>query len=309
MPNKPALPEVAERELEIINQFLDLIWLDDGLAINTIESYRRDLFIWANWLQAETAHTLMTADRDAVQAFMARQSRDMKAATLARRMASLRKFYRHAVLNAQITVDPSAELSSPRRVRPLPKALSEDRIEALLAAPDLETTAGIRDRAMLELMYATGLRVTELVTLSVNEVYLREKYIRVVNGKGGKQRLVPIGDWAADWLTRYLCESRLLLIKQPSEGCLFINQRGEPLTRQGCWYIIKQYAELAQIPAELLSPHVLRHAFATHLLNHGADLRVVQMLLGHSDITTTQIYTQVAAARLKSLHQTHHPRG
>ncbi len=309
MPSELAAPELAESELILINQFLDLIWLDDGLAMNTIESYRRDLLIWAHWLQTESSLTLFTADRNAIQAFMARQSRDMKAATLARRMASLRKFYRHAVLNAQITADPSVELSSPRRVRPLPKALSEDRIEALLAAPDLATAAGIRDRAMLELMYATGLRVTELVTLSVNEVYLREKYIRVVNGKGGKQRLVPIGDWAADWLTRYLHESRLLLIKQPSENCLFINQRGEPLTRQGCWYIIKQYAELAQIPAELLSPHVLRHAFATHLLNHGADLRVVQMLLGHSDITTTQIYTQVAAARLKSLHQTHHPRG
>ncbi|WP_239078545.1 MULTISPECIES: site-specific tyrosine recombinase XerD [Deefgea] len=306
---RAAMSAVADSELTLINQFLDLIWLDDGLSINTIESYRRDLSIWAHWLQAETRQTLLTADRDAVQAFMARQSRDMKAATLARRMASLRKFYRHAVLNGQITVDPCAELSSPRRVRPLPKALSEDRIEALLAAPDLETAAGIRDRAMLELMYATGLRVTELVTLSVHEVYLREKYVRVVNGKGGKQRLVPIGDWAADWLTRYLSESRLLLLKQASESCLFINQRGEPLTRQGCWYIIKQYAELAQIPAQLLSPHVLRHAFATHLLNHGADLRVVQMLLGHSDITTTQIYTQIAAARLKSLHQTHHPRG
>ena len=309
MSSELTAPELAESELILINQFLDLIWLDDGLAMNTIESYRRDLLIWAHWLQTESSLTLLTADRNAIQAFMARQSRDMKAATLARRMASLRKFYRHAVLNAQITADPSVELSSPRRVRPLPKALSEDRIEALLAAPDLATAAGIRDRAMLELMYATGLRVTELVTLSVNEVYLREKYIRVVNGKGGKQRLVPIGDWAADWLSRYLRESRLLLVKQASEDCLFINLRGEPLTRQGCWYIIKQYAQLAQIPAELLSPHVLRHAFATHLLNHGADLRVVQMLLGHSDITTTQIYTQVAAARLKSLHQTHHPRG
>ncbi|MGL4996645.1 MAG: site-specific tyrosine recombinase XerD [Deefgea sp.] len=309
MPTELAPLKIPELELTLINQFLDLIWLDDGLAMNTIESYRRDLIIWAAWLHTEGKFTLLTADRDAMQAFMARQSRDMKAATLARRMASLRKFYRHAVLNAQITIDPSAELSSPRRVRPLPKALSEDRVEALLAAPDLQTPAGIRDRAMLELMYATGLRVTELVTLSVNEVYLREKYIRVVNGKGGKQRLVPIGDWAADWVARYLRESRLLLIKHPSESCLFINQRGEPLTRQGCWFIIKQYAELAQIPAELLSPHVLRHAFATHLLNHGADLRVVQMLLGHSDITTTQIYTQVAAARLKSLHQSHHPRG
>lgn len=309
MPTELAAAPIPESEIAIINQFLDTIWLDDGLARNTIESYRRDLLIWAAWLHAERRQCLLAADRDAMQAFLARQSRDMKAATLARRMASLRKFYRQAVMNTQITLDPTAELTSPRRVRPLPKALSEDRIEALLAAPDVDTPAGLRDKAMLELMYATGLRVTELVTLSVHEVYLREKYIRVINGKGGKQRLVPIGEWAADWVERYLRDARLALIKQPSESCLFVNQRGEAMTRQGCWFIIKQYAALAAIPAELLSPHVLRHAFATHLLNHGADLRVVQMLLGHSDITTTQIYTQVAAARLKSLHQSHHPRG
>lgn len=309
MPTELAAVQIPESEIAIINQFLDTIWLDDGLASNTIESYRRDLLIWAGWLYTERQQPLLAADRDAMQAFLARQSRDMKASTLARRMASLRKFYRQAVLNLQIKIDPTAELTSPRRVRPLPKALSEDRIEALLAAPDVDTPAGLRDRAMLELMYATGLRVTELVTLSVHEVYLPERYIRVVNGKGGKQRLVPIGEWATEWVERYLRDARLSLIKHSSEACLFVNQRGEPLTRQGCWFIIKQYAAQADIPTELLSPHVLRHAFATHLLNHGADLRVVQMLLGHSDITTTQIYTQIAAARLKSLHQSHHPRG
>ncbi len=309
MPIEPQTVVIPENELAIINSFLDTIWLDDGLATNTIESYRRDLLIWVHWLHTERKQTLFGADRDAMQAFLARQSRDMKASTLARRMASLRKFYRQAVLNLQIKLDPTAELTSPRRIRPLPKALSEDRIEALLAAPDVATPAGLRDRAIIELMYATGLRVTELVTLAVNEVFLRERYIRVMNGKGGKQRLVPIGDWAAEWIERYLREARLALVKHSSEACLFVNQRGEPLTRQGCWFIIKQYATLADIPSQLLSPHVLRHAFATHLLNHGADLRVVQMLLGHADITTTQIYTQVAAVRLKSLHQSHHPRG
>ncbi|WP_297575261.1 site-specific tyrosine recombinase XerD [uncultured Deefgea sp.] len=309
MANKAPLPMIADSEMALINQFLDAIWLGDGLASNTIESYRRDLLIWAAWLASERAHSLLSADRDAMQAFLARQSRDMKASTLARRMASLRKFYRQALLNGQITVDPTAELTSPRRVRPLPKALPEASIAALLAAPDVNLAAGLRDRAMLELMYATGLRVTELVELSVNQLFLREKYIRVVNGKGGKQRLVPIGEWAAQWLDRYLTEARLFLLKNAAQATLFLNQRGEPLTRQGCWFIIKQYAVQANIPAELLSPHVLRHAFATHLLNHGADLRVVQMLLGHSDITTTQIYTQVASARLKTLHQTNHPRG
>jgi integrase/recombinase XerD len=200
-------------------------------------------------------------------------------------------------------------LVSPKRVRPLPKSLAENVIEALLEAPDVATAAGLRDRAMLELMYATGLRVSELVTLPVAQVYLRERYLHITLGKGGKQRLVPMGEVAADWVARYLNESRLQLVKNPAEACLFVNQRGEAMTRQGCWFIIKQYASQAGIAPQLLSPHVLRHAFATHLLNHGADLRVVQSLLGHSDITTTQIYTQVAAARLKLLHLVNHPRG
>lgn len=307
--NQIANVPLAAAEIALIDRFLDGIWLGEGLSQNTVESYRRDLLIWANWLQQERKISLWQADRDAVQAFLARQARDLKAASLARRMASLRKFYRYWILQDQLQLDPCAQLSSPKRVRPLPKALSEAAIEALLDAPDLTNAAGLRDRAMLELMYATGLRVTELVTLPVEHVHLRERYLLVSNGKGGKQRLVPMGEVAADWIARYLHEARLLLVKHPAEPCLFVNQRGEAMTRQGCWFIIKQYAAQADIAAELLSPHVLRHAFATHLLNHGADLRVVQTLLGHADITTTQIYTQVAAQRLKLLHQTHHPRG
>lgn len=300
---------VPEDELALIDRFLDGIWLGDGLAKNTIESYRRDLLIWAAWLQQERQLRLWQADRDAVQAFLARQARDLKAASLARRLASLRKFYRYWILQDQLKLDPCAELTSPKRVRPLPKSLSEAVINDLLLAPDLSEPAGLRDRAMLELMYATGLRVTELVTLPVTQVHLRERYLHIVNGKGGKQRLVPMGEIAAEWLTRYLNEARLLLLKRAAEPCLFVNQRGEPMTRQGCWFIIKQYAVQVGVDASLLSPHVLRHAFATHLLNHGADLRVVQSLLGHADITTTQIYTQVATERLKQLHQSHHPRG
>lgn len=301
--------DLPDAEIALIDQFLDGIWLGDGLAKNTIESYRRDLLIWAQWLHQERHQTLWQADRDAVQAFLARQARDLKAASLARRMASLRKFYRYWILQNQIAFDPCAQLTSPKRVRPLPKSLPESTIENLLNTPDVATPAGLRDRAMLELMYATGLRVTELVTLPISQVYLRERYLHITQGKGGKQRLVPLGEVAAEWVGRYLTEGRNLLLKHAAEPCLFLNQRGEAMTRQGCWFIIKQYAAAVGIDAKLLSPHVLRHAFATHLLNHGADLRVVQTLLGHSDITTTQIYTQVAAERLKSLHQTHHPRG
>ncbi|WP_348945988.1 site-specific tyrosine recombinase XerD [Chitinibacter sp. FCG-7] len=306
-----ALPPaaLAQSEEALIDRFLDGIWLGDGLAQNTIDSYRCDLLIWAGWLQNERQKTLWLADRDDVQAFLARQARDLKAASLARRMASLRKFYRYWIAQEMLSLDPCAQLVSPKRVRPLPKSLSENSIEALLDAPNLEEAAGVRDRAMLELMYATGLRVTELVTLPIAQVYLRERYLHVTNGKGGKQRLVPLGEVAADWVARYAREARPLLLNSPSQACLFVNQRGEAMTRQGCWFIIKQYATQAGIAPELLSPHVLRHAFATHLLNHGADLRVVQTLLGHSDITTTQIYTQIAAERLKTLHQEHHPRG
>ncbi len=302
-----AVLSVAEQAL--IDEFLDAAWLGDGLAANTMVGYRRDLAIWAAWLNAERRCGLMQADRECVQAYLAFEAGRAKAATLARRMASLRKFYRHWLHGGRLHVDPTLDLHTPQRIRPLPKAIPEDRIEALLASPDIELPAGIRDRAMLELMYATGLRVSELVTLPIGQIHLREKFVQVLAGKGGKQRLVPMGESAADWLARYFTESRPLLTGGRQLAEAFVNQRGEALTRQGFWFIIKQYAARSGISEKQLTPHALRHSFATHLLNHGADLRVVQMLLGHTDITTTQIYTQVAAARLKSLHAAHHPRG
>ncbi len=306
MSSEQSIPS-AERAL--IDEFLDAAWLGDGLAANTMAGYRRDLQIWAAWLNAERCTGLMQANRECVQAYLAFEAGRAKAATLARRMASLRKFYRHWLHSGRLQLDPTLDLHSPQRIRPLPKAIPEERIEALLDAPDISTPAGIRDRAMLELMYATGLRVSELVTLPMGQIHLREKFVQVLAGKGGKQRLVPMGETAADWVARYFSESRPLLVREGQLAEAFVNQRGEALTRQGFWFIIKQYAAVAGIAGKQLTPHALRHSFATHLLNHGADLRVVQMLLGHADITTTQIYTQVAAARLKALHMQHHPRG
>lgn len=301
--------ELPVAELALIDEFLDAAWLGDGLAANTMASYRRDLMIWGGWLVEVCGRGLLSADRECVQAYLAFEAGRAKAATLARRMASLRKFYRHWLHSGRLSADPTLDLHTPQRIRPLPKAIAEDRIEALLAAPDGESAAGMRDRAMLELMYAAGLRVSELVSLPLAQIHLREKFVQVLAGKGGKQRLVPIGEVAADWLARYLAEARPLLCGGRQLAEAFVNQRGDALTRQGFWYIIKQYAAAAGIAEKQLTPHALRHSFATHLLNHGADLRVVQMLLGHADITTTQIYTQVAAARLKSLHKQHHPRG
>ena len=305
--NTPDL--LAPATVKLIDEFLDGVWLGEQLARNTLESYRRDLLIWAAWHGRERGGDLLAADREAVQAFLAAQSVEAKAATIARRMASIRKFYRYWQQNGRIHHDPTADLHSPQRIRPLPKAISEAAIEALLSSPNIETPAGLRDRAMLELMYATGLRVSELVTLPVEAIHLRERFIQVLAGKGGKQRLVPMGEEASVWLARYLRQARTMLAGPGARDFAFVNQRGEPLTRQGFWFIIKQYATSAGIAREQLSPHALRHSFATHLLNHGADLRVVQMLLGHADITTTQIYTQVATARLKALHAEHHPRG
>ncbi|GHD69563.1 site-specific tyrosine recombinase XerD [Jeongeupia chitinilytica] len=290
----------------LIDEFVDAIWLAEQLATHTVNSYRLDLGIWADWLN-ESGIALLAASRDDVQAFLARQARTLKAATLARRLASLRKFYRHWQQMERIGDDPTETLRSPRRVRPLPKALTEDQIGALLAAPDVGSAAGLRDRAMLELMYATGMRVSELVALGSDALHLGDGYLAVLHGKGDKQRLVPVGEVAQDWLKRYLNEARALLVAGRFAPTVFVNQRGEPMTRQGAWYVIKQYAVESGIDAAKLSPHVLRHAFATHLLDHGADLRIVQSLLGHADIGTTQIYTHVARARLRALHR-YHPR-
>jgi integrase/recombinase XerD len=293
---------------EEIDTFLDSIWLADGLSANTITAYRQDLMQWALWLE-QTGVSHFAATKNEVQAFLVWLAQEGQVATQARKMASLRRFYRHWLMVGRITQDPTAEITTPKRVRPLPKHLSEQEVETLLNAPDCQSAAGVRDKAMLELMYATGVRVSELIMLTQDTVHLNEGYIMILAGKGGKQRLVPMGEEAVRWVADYLMRARPMLVNTHQLPALFVNQRGEPLTRQGFWFIVKQYAVQAGIAAIRLSPHVLRHAFATHLLNHGADLRVVQMLLGHADISTTQIYTHVAKARLKALHQQHHPRG
>jgi integrase/recombinase XerD len=290
----------------LLDEFVDQLWLEEGLARNTLESYRRDLAQMAVWLESRRTD-LLTVDRADLEQYLARKSPVSKPRSIGRLIASLRRFYRYFLREGRITVDPTLQLDSPKLPRSLPKSLTEDDVLALLNAPDEAQMLGLRDRAMLETLYATGLRVTELVNLKVSEVSLQEGVVRVV-GKGSKTRLVPLGEEALDWITRYMKQSRPSILAGQLSDSMFVTQRGGAMTRQSFWYLIKRYAILAGI-AKPMSPHVLRHAFATHLLNHGADLRVVQMLLGHADISTTQIYTHVARERLKQLHAKHHPRG
>ncbi len=291
-----------------IDRFCDALWLEDGLSANTLSSYRRDVRLFAEWLEKQTGKALPAAgyvDLSAYMHYLFLQQH--KASSAGRRVSSLKRFYQFALRSGWVAVDPTLDLTSPKRVRPLPKSLTEADVEALLAAPDIQTDIGLRDRTMLEVLYATGLRVSELVNLRVAEVGLDMGVLRVM-GKGSKERLVPLGEESVDWLQRYLAQVRPLWLVGRSSADLFVTQRGESMTRQAFWYRLKRYGIEAGINKPL-SPHVLRHAFATHLLNHGADLRVVQLLLGHADISTTQIYTHVARERLKSLHQQHHPRG
>lgn len=295
-----------EAHQALLDEFVDQLWLEEGLARNTLESYRRDLAQMAAWLETRGSGLLLVGQGDLEQ-YLARKSPVSKPRSISRLVASLRRFYRHFLREGRIAVDPTLQLDSPKLPRSLPKSLTEDDVVALLQAPDDSLMLGLRDRAMLETLYATGLRVTELVNLKVSEVSLQEGVVRVV-GKGSKTRLVPLGEEALDWITRYLEQSRPAILDGQMSDSLFVTQRGGAMTRQSFWYLIKRYARLAGI-SKLMSPHVLRHAFATHLLNHGADLRVVQMLLGHADISTTQIYTHVARERLKQLHAKHHPRG
>jgi len=299
-----------------IDGFCDQVWLQDGLASSTLASYRRDLTGWAQWLDRNVNKSLLEATRDDVESFLGAQFRaGAKVSSINRRLSTLRRFYRLQVDAAMLAVDPCARVEAPRMPRRLPKNLSEATVVSLLNAPDVHTTLGLRDRAMLETLYATGLRVSELVGLSFGQVSLDAGVVRVV-GKGNKERLVPLGEEATDWIARYLKDARpvlcgVTLVHASSKlsDAIFLTARRTPLTRQAFWYLIKRYASSAGIAPDTLSPHTLRHAFATHLLNHGADLRVVQMLLGHVDITTTQIYTHVARERLKQLHAQHHPRG
>lgn len=294
-------------EHPLIDQFLDALWLEKGLSDNTRASYRSDLALFNGWLQ-EQGVGLPDAGRELILDHLAwRLEQGYKPRSTARLLSGVRGFYRYLLREKLIGVDPTLQVDMPQLGRPLPKSLSEADVEALLRAPDLSEAIGQRDRAMLEVLYACGLRVTELVSLTLDQVNLRQGVLRVM-GKGSKERLVPMGEEAVVWIERYLRDGRNDLLNGRPSDVLFPSQRGEQMTRQTFWHRIKHQAQVAGI-SKALSPHTLRHAFATHLLNHGADLRVVQMLLGHSDLSTTQIYTHVARARLQELHARHHPRG
>lgn len=295
-------------ESTLIDEFCDALWLEDGLAPNTLTSYRRDLMKFGSWLAAKQRRALLAATHADLLGFLAHEvQRRAKATTASRLLSSLKRFYRYALRQGKIRTDPTLNIDAPKLPRPLPKSLTEQDVEALLAAPNVEEALGLRDRAMLETLYASGLRVSELVTLRLTQVSQDMGIVRVI-GKGSKERLVPLGEEALAWIRRYLKEGRPALLRRRATDALFVTVRGEAMTRQAFWYLIKRYALRAGL-TKPLSPHTLRHAFATHLLNHGADLRVVQLLLGHSDISTTQIYTHVARERLKQLHARHHPRG
>jgi len=289
-----------------LDAFIDHLWLEDGLSKNTLESYRLDLTAFALWLPRQNKQ-LLTVEQADIQQYLAVKFPQSKPRSISRLIASLRRFYRYCLRENRISMDPTIQIESPKLPRSLPKSLNEDEVIALLNAPNLSEPAGLRDRAMLELLYACGLRVSELVSIRTTEVSVSDGVVRVT-GKGSKTRLVPMGEEAADWISRYLKEVRGDILQKRLSDALFVTNRGEAMTRQAFWYAIKRYALMAGITKQM-SPHVLRHAFATHLLNHGADLRVVQMLLGHADISTTQIYTHVARERLKQLHAVHHPRG
>lgn len=293
---------------ELLDAFCDTLWLEDGLSRNTLESYRRDLRQFGEWLDANEHKTLVEADHADIQGYLGyRYARKVRATSAARLLSSLKRFYRHLVRNGTRTADPTLRIDAPKLPRGLPKTLTEADVENLIAAPDVETPLGLRDKAMLEMLYASGLRVSELVTLTAAQVSQDMGVVRVM-GKGSKERLVPLGEEALHWLARYQREARPALLSGKATDDLFVTARGAAMTRQAFWHLIKRYAARAAL-GKPISPHTLRHAFATHLLNHGADLRVVQLLLGHSDISTTQIYTHVARERLKQLHAKHHPRG
>jgi len=304
---KTAIAPVSQ---EAIERFCDACWLEDGLAQNSLSAYRRDLLLFAQWLYQESGVDLdlyRVSEKDLTAYFAFRRSD--KATTANRRLTVLKRFYRYALRMSLVKSDPCIGLRAAKQAMRFPKTLSEDQVAALLNAPDIETPLGLRDRTMLELMYASGLRVSEIVSLKTVALGMNEGVVRIVNGKGGKERLVPFGGEAGQWLQRYLKDARAILLEGKTSDAVFVGRHtGTGLTRQAFWALIKRYATIAHIPVAL-SPHTLRHAFATHLLNHGADLRVVQLLLGHADISTTQIYTHIARARLKSIHQQHHPRG
>jgi integrase/recombinase XerD len=294
---------------ELLDEFSDMLWLEDGLSRNTLDSYRRDLNKFADWLEAHQVESILQTSHAHIQGYIADLFvvQKAKASSTGRNLSSLKRLFRYLLRQNKITVDPTLQIDTPKLPRNLPKTLTEQDVEQLLAAPDCQTPLGLRDRTMFEVLYATGLRVSELVELHIGQVSMDMGIVRVT-GKGNKERLVPLGEEALDWLARYMQDGRGVLLGGQITDDLFVTARGEGMTRQMFWYLIKKHARNGGIDKPL-SPHTLRHAFATHLLNHGADLRVVQMLLGHADISTTQIYTHVARERLKQLHAKHHPRG
>jgi len=292
----------------LLDEFGDALWLEDGLSRNTLDSYRRDLRLFSTWLLADRGKSLLQVQRlDLLDYLAYRFQRRARPRSAARLLSSLKRFYRYSTRENRIQSDPTLQLESPKLPRSLPKILTENDVEALLAAPNVQTPLGLRDRAMLETLYASGLRVSELVTMSLAQLSHDMGVVRV-SGKGNKERLVPVGEESLSWVRRYMDQARPVILAGRQADALFVTLRGASMTRQAFWYLIRRYANQAGIRREI-SPHTLRHAFATHLLNHGADLRVVQMLLGHADISTTQIYTHIARERLKQLHARHHPRG
>lgn len=299
--------DTMEQDLVLTETFLQVIWLEQKLAKNTISSYRYDLTNFIQWLHHH-GFTLLTVEHADIQNLLAqRREGGYKASSSARLLSALRRLFHYLCQEKLREDDPCEVMVSPKLSRPLPKNLSEAQVEIMLNTPAVDRPLELRDKAMLEVLYATGLRVSELVNLVISDVNMSLGMVRII-GKGNKERLVPLGEQALDWLKNYMQYGRMVLLQGQSSDVLFPSQRGQPMTRQTFWYRIKHYAVLAGIDTAKLSPHVLRHAFATHLLNHGADLRVVQMLLGHSDLSTTQIYTHVATERLRQVHQQHHPR-
>ncbi|MES2091487.1 MAG: site-specific tyrosine recombinase XerD [Pseudomonadota bacterium] len=291
-----------------LHRFIDALWLEDGLSANTLAAYRRDLLGLAFWLQVQPeGRRLVEAHEVDLLAYTSHRHAESQATSVGRRLSVFRRFYRWALREGLSTQDPTMRMDAPRQRMRTPGTLTEAQVEALLAAPDLGETLGLRDRAMLELMYASGLRVSELVELKSVHVSLSDGVLRIT-GKGSKERMVPFGAEAGVWLERYLSDARAMILHGQSSDALFVTSLGGPMSRQMFWKLVKKFALRAGI-SQTLSPHTLRHAFATHLLNHGADLRVVQMLLGHADISTTQVYTHVARERLRQLHAQHHPRG
>ena len=305
--NFKEMPKNKHTKNKIIDLFIDHLWLEDGLSKNTLNSYRFDLELFTEWLTKSLKKNILDVTQADIQQYLSFKFPTSKSRSISRSLATLRRFFRYLLRENKVNIDPTLEIISPKIPKSLPKSLSEEEVESLLNTPNVKTISGLRDKAMLELLYACGLRVSELVNILLTELSMTEGVIRVT-GKGSKTRLIPMGEEAVDWIKRYINESRNSILKKKTSKYLFITIRGSAMTRQAFLYLIKRYSIIAKIKKPM-SPHILRHAFATHLINHGADLRVVQMLLGHSDISTTQIYTHVARERLKKLHESHHPRG